>query len=513
MATNLNKKRDTNLLLFKKDSHNVSSTHELNKMLLNFNISTCHKNNNSKIGILYNNMNNISKISNYQSKNINLSITNNYFKNSSPATTNFKTSNIDISNSNDITRNIKGKESKENILIKEYKKTFHHKKINSHLLNKNNQILSDLFPCNTTTNANKPKELLLKYKKKSTSKTLRKKHIQIDTNNINNNSNVNVNQYTNVTKKITNSLSNNNNNIINQPKINLKIYLEKHSRVLSTDNNISSINSKNQKIEKKISNNNNINNNINSVIKSNRIITKKYYSKRMINNLNYKASTLSRANSSWIKNEMNIFNTSLEYSFSKNSRKIKKKINDKAKTKINNVIVKNFNNFIKDKKLKINDNIDIKKNDLLNLNKLKEKKTLYYLTNISEELKSKKKNFHNENNIFISINNYTNNHKKRSNKSNVNLTEGKEINIPTSLSKKSTSHKGMSDSRGRNALKKKENKHKRIISSKNHSSETKTDDNFNSNNSDSDKIDGPELTHFYLVSVVQKGLKNTKNYI
>ena len=287
----------------------------------------------------------------------------------------------------------------------------------------------------------------------------------------------------------------------------MKIYLEKHSRVLSTDNNISSINSKNQKIEKKKSNNNNIN----SVIKSNRIITRKYNSKRLFNNLNYKTNTLSRANSSWLKNEMNIFNTSLEYSFSKNSRRIKKKINDKSK--INNVIVKNFNNFIQEKKLKINDNIDIKKNDLLNLNKLKEKTTLHYLSNISEELKLKKKNFHNENNIFISINNYTNDHKKQSNKSNVNLTEGKEISIPNYLATKSTSHKGMSNSRGRNALKKNGNKHKRIISSKNHSSDTKTDDNFNSNNSDNDKIDGPELTHFYLVSVIQKGLKNTKNYI
>ena len=502
MATNLNKKKESNLLFFKKDSHNVSSTYNLNKISFNFNLNTYHKKNNSKIGILYNNYNNITKINNYQNKNIDQSITNNYFKNSSPATTNFKTSNIDVSNSNDIAKNIKGKESKENILIKEYKKNFHHKKINSHLLIKNNQILNDLFPCNTTTNANKPKESL--FKKKNTSKILRKKHIQIDINNINNNSN--VNNYGNITKKITNSLSNNN-NIINHPKINLKIYLEKHSRVLSTDNNISSINSKNQKIEKRNSNHNNIN----SVIKNNRIITRKYNSKRLLNNLNYKANTSSRANNSWLKNEMNIFNTSLEYSFTKNSRKIKKKINDKAK--INNVIVKNFNNFIKEKKLKINDNIDIKKNDLLNLNKLKEKKALYYLTNISEELKSKKKNFHNENNIFISINNYTKNHKKKSNKSNMNLTEGKEINIQNYLAKKSTSHKGISNSSGRNALKKNENKHKRISSLKNYSSDTKTDDNFNSNNSDNDKIDGPELTHFYLVSVVQKGLKNTKNYI
>jgi hypothetical protein len=191
MATNLNKKRESNLLFFKKDSHNVSSTHDLNKMPFNFNLNTYHKKNNSKIGILSNNCNNIKKISNYQNKNIDQNITYNYFKNSSPATTNFKTSNIDISNSNDIIKKIKGKESKENILIKEYKKTFRHKKINSHLLIKNNQILNDLFQCNTTTNSNKPKELQFKNKKKNNSKTLRKKHIQIDTNNINNNSNVN----------------------------------------------------------------------------------------------------------------------------------------------------------------------------------------------------------------------------------------------------------------------------------------------------------------------------------
>lgn len=79
----------------------------------------------------------------------------------------------------------------------------------------------------------------------------------------------------------------------NQPKINLKINLEKHTRVLSTDNNISSINSKNQKCEKK--------SNINSVIKSNRLIANKFNSKRLLQNLNYKENTLSRANSSWIK--------------------------------------------------------------------------------------------------------------------------------------------------------------------------------------------------------------------
>jgi hypothetical protein len=129
MATNLNKKRESNLLLFKKDFHNVSSTHELNKMLLNFSLNTYHKNNNLKTGILCNNYNNITKINNYKSKNIDHSITNKYFKNNSPATTNFKTSNIDVSNSNDITKNIKGKESKEKILIKKTKKLFIIKKL------------------------------------------------------------------------------------------------------------------------------------------------------------------------------------------------------------------------------------------------------------------------------------------------------------------------------------------------------------------------------------------------
>ena len=45
MATNLNKKRESNLLLFKKDFHNVSSTHELNKLPLNFNLNTYYKKN------------------------------------------------------------------------------------------------------------------------------------------------------------------------------------------------------------------------------------------------------------------------------------------------------------------------------------------------------------------------------------------------------------------------------------------------------------------------------------
>ena len=491
MATNINKKKESNLLLLKKNSNYFSSTQELNQISFNF-----HQKNGSKTGRLYNHCNNITKISNYQSKNFeHTTIINNYIKNSSP-TVNNKTSNIDISNSNgnDINKNIKGNNysNKEYPKDLQYKKQFHHKKINSHLLIKNNPILNELFLSNTSANINKAKDSLFKNKKKNASKILRKKNIQIDTFNINNNTNVNNN---NTTKKIINSLSNNNNN---QHKINLKIYLEKHSRVLSTDNNIS-INSKNQKYEKK--------NNINSVIKSNRLITNKHNSKRLLNNLNCKANTLSRANSSWIKKEINIFNNSLEYSFSKNKNN---KINNK--TKINNVIVKDRNNFIKEKKLKINDNSENKKNDLLHFNKLKEKTTLYYLTNISEELKTKKKNYHNGNNIFISINNYANDNKKKSNK-NVNLTEGKEINIHNYLSKKSISHKGANTMR-RNYLKKNNNKYK-ILSGYKFWSENKTEENLNSYMSDNDKvekIDCPEITHFFIVASIQKGIKNTISY-
>lgn len=85
------------------------------------------------------------------------------------------------------------------------------------------------------------------------------------------------------------------------------------------------------------------------------------------------------------KKEIDIFNSCLEFSFSKNK---KNKISNK--TKMNNVISKNISNLLKERQPKINDN-DIKKNGLINLNKLKEKTTLYYLTNISEELKAKKK--------------------------------------------------------------------------------------------------------------------------
>ena len=167
---------------------------------------------------------------------------------------------------------------------------------------------------------------------------------------------------------------------------------------------------------------------------------------------------------------------------------------------------------LKEKQPKISDN-DIKKNCLLNLNKLKEKTTLYYLTNISEEFKAKKKNYHqNGNNIFISINNYTNDNKKKSNKSNINLTEGKDNSIQNYFAKKSISQKGTSKTKRRNYLKKKGNKYKILSGSKN-SSENRTQDNFNSYNSDNDRVtSGPELTHFYIVASIQKGIRNINNY-
>lgn len=45
------------------------------------------------------------------------------------------------------------------------------------------------------------------------------------------------------------------------------------------------------------------------------------------------------------------------------------------------------------------------------------------------------------------------------------------------------------------------------------SSQNKTDENFNSINSENDKIiEGPELTHFFIVASIQKGIKNYQNY-
>ena len=189
MIRNLNKRKESNLLLLKKEGYNTSF-HELNKISINFHLNAFHKKNNSKNGRLYNNYNNISKMSNLQNKLIDHSYMNTYVN--SP-TTNFKSSNIDVSNSNnDLTNKIK---SRDNISIKEYekdllcKKNFHHKKINSHLSIKNNQILNELSPNNITSNSNKAKDSFFNNKEKNMSKIIRKKYIQIDTNNINNSSN------------------------------------------------------------------------------------------------------------------------------------------------------------------------------------------------------------------------------------------------------------------------------------------------------------------------------------
>lgn len=501
MATNLN--RRANLLFLKKDSNYNTSIHELNKISLNFHLNGFNKKNNLKAGRLYNHYNNIAKNNFFNNKIIDHSMVNTYIKTSSP-TTNFKSSNIDTSiSNNDMTYRVKAKDnqsSREFPRDIQYKKHFHHKKINSHLLIKNNQILSDLFP-NTTSNSNRAKDSLFNNKKISGAKTLRKKNIQIDTFNINNNNNTNINNA--ITKKLSTLL----NNLNNDNKINPKIYLEKHQRIFSTDNNNSNNNNKSIKVNskgKKCQNKTYINN----VIKSKRLITNKN-STRLLNKFKYRINTLSRANSSWINQEYNTFHTSLEHSISKN---IQNKNNNSNKFKINNVIVKNINNYMRGKKrLKISDNFSMKKNYLLNLNNLKDNSTLYYLTNINEEMRSKKKNYNNGNNIFISINNYTNEIKKKGNKSNINLTEGKDINIQNYISKKTISHKGKTKIRRRNYLKI-GNKFKVLRDSKN-SSQNKTDENFNSINSENDKIiEGPELTHFFIVASIQKGIKNYQNY-
>ena len=473
MTTNGNKRKEANLLLLKKENNFNTSIQELNKISLNFHLNTFHKKNNSNTARLYNNYNNITKNNNYQNKHIENSSINTNIKTSSPTKDNI--SNREIPNE------------------LQNKKIFHHKKINSNLFI-NNQILNELFPTNITSNSNKAKDSIYNSKQKKGSKNIKKKHIQIDTYNINNKVNIK-----NTSKKITNQLKSNNNP---HHKINLKIYLEKHQRVLSTDSNNTynksiKVNSKKKKYEKENKSN------INSVIKNKRLITNKN-STRLLNNYNLTSNTLSRANSSWINKENNIFNTSgLEQNLSK---KITKK--NSIKNKINNVIVTNINNYKKDKKFKIAHNIELRNNDLLNLNNLKEKTTLYYLTNISEEFKTKQKKFNNGNNIFISINNYANDNKKILDKNNVNLTEGKDIQ--NYISKKSTRQKENLKIRRRNYLKKNDNKYKILGESKNYS-QNKTGENFYSYNSEIDKIEGPELTHFFIVASIQKGIQNIQN--
>ena len=303
----------------------------------------------------------------------------------------------------------------------------------------------------------------------------------------------------NISKKLTNQFNNNNNL---HHKINLKIYLEKHQRVLSTD--INNTNNKSIKVNSKNKNYDKFENksNINSVIKNKRLITNKN-STRLLNNYNLTNNTLTRANSSWINKEKNIINTSLEHNLSKNTS-----TKNSNKNKINNVLAKNINYYKKERKLKINNNIELRNNDLLNLNSLKGKTALYYLTNISEEFERKQKKFNNGNNIFISINNYANDNKKNLDKNNVNLTEGKDIQ--NYISKKCTSQKEYLKIRKRNYLKKNDNKYKILGESKNYS-QNKTGDNFFSYNSENDKIEGPELTHFFIVASIQKGIQNIQN--
>ena len=495
MNTNINKRKETNLLLLKKDSNYATSIQELKKVSMNFHLNTFHKKNNSKTGRLYSNYNDITRTNNNKNKNFENSIINTYIKTSSP-NTKFKNSNIDISTSNnDIANKINEIKTKYNLSNREYQKDLqkkniiHHKKIKSNIFSNYNQIFKELLATNITSNSNKAKDSIINNYNKNYSKIKRKKYIQIDTNNINNNENI---------KEISSKINNPTNNNNNQHKINLKIYLEKHKRVLSTDSNNNNksikVNSKNKKKEKC-----EIKNNINSVIKNKRIINNKN-STSFLNNYNLTNNTLSRANSSWLKNENKLFNSSIEHNLSKNIKN-----ETKNKIKINNTILKNFNNDNNGTKFKINDDIEIGNNELFNLNKLKEKTTLCYLTNLSKEFKAKKKNYNNGNNIFISINNY--------NKNNVNLTEGKELNIQNYISKKSLSQKDKDNAkiRRRNYLKKKDNKYKILVESKNYS-QNKTEENFNSYNSENENIESPELTHFFIVKSIQKGIQNNNNF-
>ena len=132
---------------------------------------------------------------------------------------------------------------------------------------------------------------------------------------------------------------------------------------------------------------------------------------------------------------------------------------------------------------------------------------MYYLSNISDQLKSRKKNYHNGNNIFISINNYSNDNKKKNSKGNVILTEGKELNIQNYITKKCISQNGIRKNKRRNNIIKSENNNQILYDSKN-SSQNKTEEIFISNISNNDVIEGPELTHFFIVASIQKGKQN-----
>ena len=66
--------------------------------------------------------------------------------------------------------------------------------------------------------------------------------------------------------------------------------------------------------------------------------------------------------------------------------------------------------------------------------------------------------------------------------------------------------------RKRNYLKKKFGKYK-VLSGSKSSNQNKTEEYFNTNTIDNnEKIECPELTHFFIVTNIQKGIKNTQNY-
>ena len=159
MNTNVNKRKEENLLLLKKENNYGSSIQELKKVSMNFHLNTFHKKYYSKTGRLYNNYNNnITKTNNNKNKCFETSIINTYIKTSSP-NTHFKSSNIDVSNSNnDIVNKISTIKAKYNISNREYqkdlqnKKIIHHKKIKSNIFSNYNQIFKELLTTNTTSN-------------------------------------------------------------------------------------------------------------------------------------------------------------------------------------------------------------------------------------------------------------------------------------------------------------------------------------------------------------------------
>ena len=116
MAKNLNKRKESNLLVLKKDSNYFSSASVIDSQI---SLSTFYNKNKTKSKIVNNNK--IVKINNYQNKKAENTIVSNYIKSTSP-TTIFKTSNVDTSHSNDIIKNIKSKDNLSNNEQKDSKK-------------------------------------------------------------------------------------------------------------------------------------------------------------------------------------------------------------------------------------------------------------------------------------------------------------------------------------------------------------------------------------------------------